>query len=58
MGLRRTAVRTAQAQPLPMLHTEGGRWLMPRPAAGAARRQLGNYLIQEFWMMGQAAGGR
>lgn len=45
----------AQAQgALPMLHTEGTRWLTADGAQPALRGvNLGNYLIQEFWMMGQ-----
>jgi len=48
-----------QAQPqaqaaLPMLHTEGTKWLAADGAQPALRGvNLGNYLIQEFWMMGQ-----
>jgi len=50
----------AQAAPplLPMLHTEGTRWLAADGSAPALRGvNLGNYLIQEFWMMGQGSAG-
>ncbi|WP_432379650.1 glycoside hydrolase family 5 protein [Duganella sp. P38] len=48
-------VARAQAPaPLPMLHTEGTKWLAADGAQPALRGvNLGNYLIQEFWMMGQ-----
>jgi glucan 1,3-beta-glucosidase len=37
-----------------MLHTEGTRWLTADGQQPALRGvNLGNYLIQEFWMMGQ-----
>ena len=43
---------------LPMLHTEGTRWLAADGSAPALRGvNLGNYLIQEFWMMGQGSAG-
>jgi len=39
---------------LPMLHTEGTRWLTADGQQPALRGvNLGNYLVQEFWMMGQ-----
>ncbi|TFW19804.1 glycoside hydrolase family 5 protein [Duganella callida] len=39
---------------LPMLHTEGTKWLTADGTQPALRGiNLGNYLIQEFWMMGQ-----
>nr|WP_315253207.1 cellulase family glycosylhydrolase [uncultured Duganella sp.] len=39
---------------LPMLHTEGSKWLAADGTQPALRGvNLGNYLIQEFWMMGQ-----
>jgi glucan 1,3-beta-glucosidase len=49
----------AQAQPgLPMLHTEGSKWLAADGSQPALRGvNLGNYLIQEFWMMGQGSAG-
>jgi len=49
------ACAQAQAQqPLPMLHTEGTKWLSADGKQPALRGvNLGNYLIQEFWMMGQ-----
>jgi len=50
----------AQSAPptLPMLHTEGTRWLAADGSAPALRGvNLGNYLIQEFWMMGQGSAG-
>lgn len=45
----------AQAQgALPMLRTEGTKWLAADGTQPALRGvNLGNYLIQEFWMMGQ-----
>ncbi|SEN30908.1 glucan 1,3-beta-glucosidase [Duganella sp. CF517] len=43
---------------LPMLHTEGTRWLAADGSVAALRGvNLGNYLIQEFWMMGQGGAG-
>jgi len=43
---------------LPMLHTEGTRWLAADGSQPALRGvNLGNYLIQEFWMMGQGGAG-
>jgi len=46
------------AQPLPMLHTQGGRWLDAAGQPVALRGvNLGNYLMQEFWMMGQGSAG-
>jgi glucan 1,3-beta-glucosidase len=37
-----------------MLHTEGTKWLTADGQQPALRGvNLGNYLIQEFWMMGQ-----
>jgi glucan 1,3-beta-glucosidase len=49
----------AQAQAaLPMLHTEGTKWLAADGSQPALRGvNLGNYLIQEFWMMGQGGAG-
>ena len=44
----------AQTSALPMLHTEGTKWLTADGQQPALRGvNLGNYLIQEFWMMGQ-----
>jgi glucan 1,3-beta-glucosidase len=44
----------AQTTALPMLHTEGTKWLAADGTQPALRGiNLGNYLIQEFWMMGQ-----
>jgi glucan 1,3-beta-glucosidase len=50
---------SAQAQAaLPMLHTEGTKWLAADGSQPALRGvNLGNYLIQEFWMMGQGSAG-
>ncbi len=43
---------------LPMLHTAGGRWLDADAQPVALRGiNLGNYLMQEFWMMGQGSAG-
>jgi glucan 1,3-beta-glucosidase len=55
MALLLAGVARAQAPaPLPMLHTEGTKWLAADGAQPALRGvNLGNYLIQEFWMMGQ-----
>ena len=49
----------AQTAPtLPMLHTEGRAWLKADGSRIALRGvNLGNYLIQEFWMMGQGGAG-
>ena len=48
----------AWAQALPMLHTQGGRWLDAAGQPVALRGiNLGNYLMQEFWMMGQGSAG-
>lgn len=47
-------VQAAQPAPLPLLHTQDGEW---RQADGKAVQlkgvNLGNWLILEFWMMGQ-----
>jgi len=52
------ATAAAQAAPLTMLHTEGTRWLgadgQPVTLKGV---NLGNWLMQEFWMMGQGSAG-
>ncbi|MQA39609.1 glycoside hydrolase family 5 protein [Rugamonas aquatica] len=48
----------APAPALPMLHTEGTQWLAADGSQPALRGvNLGNYLIQEFWMMGQGSAG-
>jgi glucan 1,3-beta-glucosidase len=52
------AVATAAAAPLSMLHADGAQW-----ADADGRRvelrgvNLGNWLMQEFWMMGQGSHG-
>ncbi len=51
--------KTPVKNPAPtMLHTEGRQWLdatgRPRTLQGV---NLGNWLMQEFWMMGQGSGG-
>jgi glucan 1,3-beta-glucosidase len=49
-----SAQTSAQTAALPMLHTEGTKWLTADGQQPALRGvNLGNYLIQEFWMMGQ-----
>jgi len=52
------AMATAYAAPQTMLHTEGTRWLgadgQPVTLKGV---NLGNWLMQEFWMMGQCSAG-
>src|SRR4051812_6290699 len=55
-ALAQTSAQTPAA--LPMLHTEGTRWLAADGSQPALRGvNLGNYLIQEFWMMGQGSAG-
>ena len=50
-----TAVHAQTAKPLPMLHTQGTQWLdasnQPVTLKGV---NLGNWLMLEFWMMGQS----
>jgi endoglucanase len=56
--LAAAATAPAQTTPLPMLHTEGTKWLAADGSQPALRGvNLGNYLIQEFWMMGQGSAG-
>jgi endoglucanase len=54
LGLAFAAVTAAAAPPLPMLHTQGTQWVTaqgkPVQLKGA---NLGNWLMLEFWMMGQ-----
>ena len=51
-------VPAAQAAPLAMLHADGTRWVsadgQPVTLKGV---NLGNWLMQEFWMMGQGSAG-
>ena len=43
------------ATPLPMLHTQGTQWLRSDGSRIDLKGvNLGNWLIQEFWMMGQS----
>ncbi|MFA9218816.1 MAG: glycoside hydrolase family 5 protein [Sphingomonadaceae bacterium] len=48
----------AAAAPLPMLHVDGPRWVDASGHPVALRGvNLGNWLMQEFWMMGQGSAG-
>lgn len=53
------AMATAWAQaakPLPMLHTKGTQWLTPGGEPVVLKGvNLGNWLMLEFWMMGQSS---
>ena len=46
---------TQPVEPLPMIHTEGTRWVDANGQEVLLKGvNLGNWLLQEFWMMGQS----
>ncbi len=52
------ACTTAAAAPLPPLKAQGTRWVDDTGRAVALKGvNLGNWLLPEFWMMGQGAHG-
>lgn len=56
--IKPTPVTPVPVLPLTMLHTQGTKWLKADGSQVALKgTNLGNWLINEFWMMGQGSAG-